>query len=103
MRIIALKTLKWYIEKYPQAAGALKSWNEEISEADWKTPNDLKEQFGKASLIGKKRVIFNIHGNMFRLIVDVEYKFKLVFIVWFGTHKEYDKIDANAIKFDKID
>ena len=67
------------------------------------TPNGLKAQFGNASSIGKKRVVLNIHGNMFRLIVDVEYKFKLVFVVWFGTHKEYDKIDAHAVKFDKID
>lgn len=103
MRIIALKTLKLYIEKYPLSAGALKSWNEEVSEADWKSPNELKSQFKNASLIGKKRVIFNIHGNMFRLIMDVEYKFKLVFVVWFGTHKEYDKIDAHAIEFDKTD
>lgn len=79
------------------------AWNEEITDADWKNPNELKAQFGKASLLGSKRVIFNINGNLFRLIVDVEYKFKLVFVIWFGSHSEYDKIDAHEIRFDKID
>ena len=103
MRIIALKTLKRFIEEYPMAEGALLAWNEEVSFSDWNTPNELKEQFRKASLIGAKRVIFNIHGNTFRLIVDVEYKFKLVFVIWFGTHAEYDKINAYEIRFNKID
>lgn len=103
MRIIALKTLKRFIEDYPLAEGALLSWNEEVSATEWNNPNELKEQFGKASLIGAKRVIFNIHGNTFRLIVDVEYKFKIVFVIWFGTHAEYDKINAQDVQFDKID
>ncbi len=103
MRIIALKTLKHFIQAYPKAEGSLLSWNEEVSLAMWDNPNELKEQFGKASLVGAKRVIFNIHGNTFRLIVDVEYKFKIVFVIWFGTHAEYDKINAHEVRFDKID
>ncbi|MCW5921178.1 MAG: type II toxin-antitoxin system HigB family toxin [Saprospiraceae bacterium] len=103
MRVIAVKTLKHYWEKHPEAEGALLSWHEEVSEAMWETPNNLKEQFGNASLVGSKRVIFNIHGNKYRLIVDIEFKFKIVFIVWFGTHKEYDQIDAKTVRYVKTD
>ncbi|MBX2892547.1 MAG: type II toxin-antitoxin system HigB family toxin [Saprospiraceae bacterium] len=103
MRVIAVKTLKHYWEKHPEVEGALLSWYEEVSEAIWETPNSLKEQFGNASLVGSKRVIFNIHGNKYRLIVDIEFKFKIVFIVWFGTHKEYDQIDAKTVRYVKTD
>lgn len=103
MRIIAVKTLKHYWEEYPEAAGALFSWYEEVSEAEWETPNDLKEQFGSASLVGGKRVIFNIHGNKFRLIVDIEFKFKIVFVIWFGPHARYDQIDAKTVSYVKTD
>ena len=103
MRIIASSTIKKFIAEYPEAAGHLRAWTEEGALADWNNPNELKAQFGKASLLGAKRVIFNIHGNAFRLIVDVEYRFKMVFVIWFGTHKEYDKINANEVKFVKTD
>ncbi len=103
MRIIAVKTLRQYWEEYPDAEGPLLSWHDEILEADWSTPNDMKEQFGSASVIGGKRVVFNIHGNRFRLIVDIEFKFKIVFIVWFGTHKQYDNVDAKTVKYVKAD
>lgn len=101
MRVIAVKTLKFYWENYPEAEQSLLSWHEEIQKATWKTPNDLKSQFRNASILDGKRVVFNVHGNSFRLIVDIEFKFKLVFVVWFGTHKEYDKIDAKSVRYDK--
>ena len=101
MRIIATKTLKHFWEKYPEAEGALLSWYEELVEADWRTPNEMKNKFGSASIIGGKRVVFNIHGNKYRLIVDIEFKFKLVFVIWFGTHKEYDKVDVKTLKYVK--
>jgi mRNA interferase HigB len=103
MRIIAVKTLRQYWEEYPDAEGPLLSWHDEILEADWNTPNDMKEQFGSASVIGGKRVVFNIHGNRFRLIVDIEFKFKIVFVIWFGTHKQYDNVDAKTVKYVKAD
>jgi mRNA interferase HigB len=101
MRIIAVKTLKEYLEIYPEAEGNLLSWFDEMEEAEWTTPNELKEQFRSASIINGKRVIFNIHGNKYRLIVDIEFRFQIVFIVWFGTHAEYDKIDAKTVKYVK--
>lgn len=101
VRIIAIKTLKDWCIVYPKAKQSLLAWHEEANLADWNSPNELKGQFRSASVVSEKRVIFNIHGNSFRLIVDIEYRLKIVFIVWFGTHQEYDKIDAENIGYDK--
>lgn len=94
MRIIAVKTLKQAWEQFSRAKQALLSWYEETEAANWNNPNELKAQYRNASVISEKRVVFNIHGNSFRLIVDIEYRLKIVFIVWFGTHSQYDLIDA---------
>lgn len=101
MRIIAVKTLKEWCIAYPKAKQSLLAWHEEVISADWNNPNELKSQFQNASIISSKRVIFNIHGNSFRLIVDIEYRLKIVFIVWFGTHQEYDRIDSKLINYAK--
>ena len=101
MRVIAVKTLKQYIKDFPQAKQSILAWYEEAEEADWNSPNELKQQYHQASIVSEKRVIFNIHGNSFRLIVDIEYRLKIVFIVWFGTHKQYDKVDVKKINYDK--
>lgn len=101
MRIISVKTLKQYWEEYHQAKEALLAWYEETEKAEWNNHNELKEQFRHASVLGNKRVVFNIHGNSYRLIVDIEYSFKIVFIIWFGTHKAYDQIDAKTVKYVK--
>lgn len=101
MRIIAVKTLKEYCESFPMAEQSLLSWYEEVNNAEWKTPNDLKAQYRNASILTDKRVVFNIHGNSYRLIVDIEYRLQLVFIFWFGTHKEYDKIESKEISYVK--
>ncbi|MFN3639646.1 MAG: type II toxin-antitoxin system HigB family toxin [Flavobacterium sp.] len=101
MRIIAVRTLKEYFQGYPQAEQPLLAWHEEVSVAEWENPNQLKAHYRNASILNDKRVVFNIHGNSFRLIVDVEYRLKIVFVVWFGTHKEYDKVDAKKISYVK--
>lgn len=101
MRIIAVSTLKNYWIEFPQAEQPLLSWYEEVENAEWNSPNELKAQYGSASVLTDKRVVFNIHGNTFRLIVDIEYRLKIVFIVWFGTHDNYDKIDAKQISYVK--
>ena len=101
MRVIAIKTLKEYWEKHPQVKQALLSWYEEAEKAEWNNPNQLKAQYRNASIITDKRVVFNIHGNTYRLIVDIEYRLKIVFVVWFGTHKQYDKINAKTISYVK--
>ncbi|TFF35914.1 type II toxin-antitoxin system HigB family toxin [Mucilaginibacter psychrotolerans] len=101
MRVIAIKTLKDYITEFPQAEQALLSWHEEVAAASWDNPNELKAQYRNASVLNEKRLVFNIHGNSYRLIVDIEYRLKIVFVVWFGTHKQYDKINAKTVSYAK--
>ncbi len=101
MRIIAVKTLRIYAKKKKEAEQSLLSWYKECSNAHWKSNNELKLQFGNASVISNKRVVFNIHGNTYRLVVDIEYYLQIIFIVWIGTHKEYDKIDAKKVNYVK--
>lgn len=80
---------------------ALLCWHEEVEAVAWNHPNELKAQYHNASILSDKRVVFNIHGNGYRLIVDIEYRLKIVFVVWFGTHKQYDKIDAKRVSYVK--
>jgi len=101
MRVIAVKTLKEHWARFPIAKQALLAWHEETETAQWINPNELKQQYRSASILTDKRVVFNIHGNSFRLIVDIEYRLKIVFVVWFGTHSQYDKIDAKKISYVK--
>ena len=101
MRIIAIKTLKGYWEEFPLAKQALLAWYEETEAAVWGNPNELKIQYGSASIINEKRVVFNIHGNGYRLVVDIEYRLKIVFVVWFGTHAQYNKIDIKNVNYGK--
>ena len=101
MRVIKEKTLVDYCfkKKYKQAKGSLQSWIYETRYSNWSNPNELKLKYKNASVINAKRVVFNIKGNDFRLIVDVEYKLGIIFIVWFGTHEEYDKIDVKNVNY----
>jgi mRNA interferase HigB len=101
VRIVAVKTLKQYGAKEPKVLQPLLSWFDEVQKAAWNNPNELKQQFGNASVLSGKRVIFNIHGNKYRLIVDIEYQLQLVFILWIGSHAEYDKVDAQTIIYVK--
>ena len=101
MRIIAIKTLKSYWEQYPNAKQSILAWHDEVEKANWSTPNELKAQYCNASIITNKRVVFNIHGNSYRLVVDIEFNLKIVFIVWLGTHAEYDKTDIKNVSYDK--
>ncbi len=102
MRIIKEKTISGIFQKskYRLAKEALKSWVYEVRSSSWDNANELKSKFGNASILSSKRVIFNIKGNGFRLIVDIEFKLKIVFVVWFGTHAEYDKIDAKTVTYE---
>lgn len=102
MRIIKEKTLTEYCKqsKYHQVAESLRAWIYEVRFSTWENSNELKAKYGNASIISSKRVVFNIKGNDYRLIVDIEYRLKLVFVVWFGTHAEYDKVDVRKIKYE---
>jgi mRNA interferase HigB len=99
MRIIAIRTLKEFWERSgnEDSEQSLRAWYAEAKEADWSGPNDIKEKFHSASIVGKNRVVFNVKGNKYRLIVAIRYEFKIVYIRFVGTHKEYDAIDARSI------
>ena len=103
MRIIAKAILKQFWLKYPDAALPLQNWHKLVAEADWKNPAELKQDIKSASVVGNNRVVFNIKGNDYRLVCSVDFKFKLVFVLWLGTHKQYDKVDVKTITYDKGD
>lgn len=101
MRVIAVSTLKIFWAQNKNSEQALKSWCQEVKNISWESPNELKEQYRNASILTNKRAVFNIKDNSYRLIVDIEYRLKIIFVVWVGIHKEYDKIDAKFIKYVK--
>ena len=95
--VITKGTLRDFWEKHPTAALPLQIWYKETQEADWKTPHDVKAQYGNASVVGSNRIVFNVKGNDFRLIAAINYATGIVYIRFIGTHKEYDRIDAATI------
>ena len=96
-RIFAKSTLREYWEKNPESEQYLKTWYDTAINTDWETPNDVKQTYANASILKNNRIVFNIKGNSFRLVVKFNFKKKWIFIRFIGTHKEYDKIDANII------
>jgi len=97
LRIIKRKTLKDFWNIYPNAESPLKSWFYEAKNSDWKSPADIKEKYRNASILKNQRVVFNIRGNSYRLVVKIEYSLGIIFIRFLGTHKEYDKINVEEI------
>ncbi len=99
MRIISKKRLKdFYIQsKYSDSKSALEAWHKEVLKLDWSNPNEIKAMYRSASIIGDTKVVFNIAGNKYRLIVTINYHAKIVFIKFIGTHKQYDKINIEEL------
>lgn len=97
--IIARKTLLAYCKKYPMAQNALLEWYHELIKKEYKNFNQLKADYPNASIVSDDRVVFNILGNKFRLVVRLVFEFKTIHVKWFGTHAQYDKIDVTKIKF----
>ena len=97
MRVISKKTLKEYWEQEPATKPALEAWHAEARNAEWTSPADVKASYGTASILKNGRVVFNICGNKYRLVVWINYDFYTVYIRFIGTHKEYDEIDAQTI------
>ena len=97
MRIIARRTLREYGDNEPGAKSALDSWYHEAKKGYWKKPSDIKEQYGHASIVGNNRVVFNIAGNKYRLVVRIDYSAGMIFIRFIGTHAKYDEIDVETI------
>lgn len=102
MNIISKPTIIHYTEKYPAAANSILAWHKAFSKAAFQNFNELKVVYNNASILINKRVIFNIKGNSFRLIVSVDFKRQFAYVIWFGTHQEYDKIDTAAVPYMEI-
>jgi len=98
MNVITKRTILYYTEQYPAAKTALLTWFKEFCNTNFESFNSLKEVYGNTSLVANHRVIFNIKGNDFRLIISVNFRTQSAYVIWFGTHKEYDKIDAATVK-----
>jgi mRNA interferase HigB len=97
MRIIARSTLREFWEIHADAEPALRAWIDDVAQADWQSPADIKSIYANASIIANNRSIFNIKGNKYRLIVHVRYDISIIFIRFIGTHREYDDVDATTI------
>jgi len=97
MRIIALKILREFCEAHPNARQPLQAWYEDAKHALWQSPLDIKAIYRNTSIVANNRVVFNIKGNDYRLIVAVNYRFGIAYIRFIGTHTEYDRVDATLI------
>jgi mRNA interferase HigB len=97
MRVIAISALREFWSKHPDAETPLRSWYAEASRATWRTPGEIKRSHRNASLPPNNRVVFNIKGNDYRLVVAVHYNRGIMFVRFIGTHGQYDRIDATTI------
>lgn len=97
MRVVAKKILKEFWEKHSDSEEQLKTWYKEATKAKWASPNQIKADYSKVSILKSGRVVFNICGNKYRLITQINYLRQWVFIRFIGTHNDYDKIDADKI------
>lgn len=96
-RIFAKSTLREYWEVHLDSEQYLKTWYDTAMNADWKSPNDVKQTYVNASILKDSRIVFNIKGNSYRLVAKFNYEKQWIFIRFIGTHSEYDKIDTNMI------
>lgn len=104
MRIIARRTLRQFVDNLagqkdqPAVKAALDAWFDEVSKADWKSSADVKRLYATASIVSVERIVFNIKGNDYRLVVAVDFEKTIVWIKWIGTHKAYDRIDVTEVR-----
>lgn len=104
MRVIARRTLREFVDELAghkdQAAvkSALDAWFHEVAKAQWRSSSDIKRRYATASIVSADRVVFNVKGNAYRLIVSVDFERVAVWIKWIGTHRDYDGIDAREIE-----
>lgn len=97
MRIIAKRTLRAFWKRHPKSKGPLEAWHQEVAREDWATPSSVKAQFRSASVLPDNRVAFNIAGNHYRLVVKINYPYRVLYIRFIGTHADYDAIDITTI------
>ena len=97
MRVITKRTLLEFIREHPDAKSAVLSWYAVAKKAGWKSPASIKMHYNSASILKDGRVVFNLGGNAFRLVAQINYDDRIVYVRFVGTHKQYDKIDAQTI------
>jgi mRNA interferase HigB len=107
MRIVARRTLRAFVaaraghKDQPALKAALDAWFEEARKARWRSMNDVRRRYATASTVTAERVVFNIKGNSYRLVVSVDFEKSIVWIKWIGTHREYDRIDVSKVQYEK--
>lgn len=97
VRIIAKRMLRNFWKRHPKAKGPLEAWHQEVTHVDWASPAAVKAHFRSASVLQGNRVVFNVAGNQYRLVVKINYPYRVVYIRFIGTHAEYDAIDVTSI------
>lgn len=106
MRVIARRTLRQFVNSLQGSKdqkavkSSLDAWFHEVVRADWQNPADVRKAYATASIVGPDRVVFNIKGNDYRLVVAVNYEHQIVFIKWIGTHADYDRIDVRTVSYE---
>lgn len=100
MRVIAVSTLRAFWVRHPDAEQPLKAWHQEAANAAWMQPADIKAQYRNASILKNRRVVFNIKGNHYRLVVAIAYRLQIVHVEFVGTHEDYDAVDAETPETD---
>lgn len=107
MRIIARRTLREFVDRLagkkdqPAVKAALDAWFDEVGKATWKNTSEVKRRYATASIVTADRIVFNIKGNDYRLVVSVDFEKGIVWIKWIGTHKAYDKIDVTEVRHER--
>ena len=100
MKIIATPPLRKFSIEYPDGHSAINLWENKVKAAKWQTPADIKFEFASVSFVANNRVIFNIGGNKYRLIVAIAYRIGVVYIKFIGTHAQYDAVDAATVEME---
>jgi mRNA interferase HigB len=98
MRVIAVSQLRAFWHRHPDAEQPLRSWVATVRAAQWRQPADVTAHFATASILRSRRVVFNVKGNDYRLVVAVAYRFGAVYVKFVGTHAEYDRIDSDTVE-----
>ncbi len=101
MRVIAKRTLRQFWQtssRCADAQGPIEAWHAEALKASWRNPQEVKAQFRSASILKGGRVVFNIAGNKYRLVVSIDYERQACFVKFIGTHEQYDSIDAETVQ-----
>ena len=97
MRIIAVRTLPEFWQKHPSSEQPLRTWYKNAKQAVWKSPSDVKIAYGNASIVANDRVVFNVKGNDYHLVVAIDYAYEIIYIRFIGMHRDYERVDVTTV------